>query len=672
MPRRPSARLLSVPVLAALLALPACSPPLGTAPATPLPSSAPAAATPGGEYRSVRLKGRAFAGQPVVGATIRVEDLAGKLLLEAPAKTGSAGTFAFDAPTLADQDLRVVITGGTLGGAPFTGTLMAEIAKFHGGLHLAYANPATTVAARYRAASGKAIAEAVKATQAYLGLAPSVSLGADLDNPVQTMFSEAKFMTAAGLNGGLDAYTAAVAGEVAKGGATSAFRAYRYATQGILEGIGNGILGAIGGAVFNTVLGAVGLDAAANQRQQILDEVRAVSAQIDQLSADVHAIGNEVHTTRLAIASLDNRFADLQAAVNRLAWNTARDSALTNYNNAEDTMAPAISAIETAWEQYNFLIDHAAEATAADVQDFQRSFSPDTLRTHMTTIHNVATGGGTPGITRWMRAYGFKAMADGRYPYMVDEAYFNGALAMPRNVDAVLAIGTRLVKELATAQAFNGAPPTSTPLSATQAETTYRDRAAAIKGLIWYGDLPASAYTTVVGSPLKGLIWSGTPVNVQATVRLSGQTYQTNGYGFNDTVQFTPDPSTVQPTSNADGTSAGWRWPTHEEALGLGKTAEDRAITHMMQRGFDLGRLPISSTSMLSNGMPGIWALYTSSVYANNDRFKMGLNLSGGSNEWMSGDTVFWVYDPSFPSAVIYIPVKKLRDEPVAAEFAQF
>lgn len=74
--------------------------------------------------------GRVSLADPVQGATVVLQDEAGKVLLEAPRRTAETGHFSFEVPPTLPRSFRVVITGGTHRGQPFNDTLLLDVQDY--------------------------------------------------------------------------------------------------------------------------------------------------------------------------------------------------------------------------------------------------------------------------------------------------------------------------------------------------------------------------------------------------------------------------------------------------------------------------------------------------------------------------------------------------------------
>lgn len=654
----------------ALILLPAllasCAP--ARSPVSAEPSSA-VSVTPG-----VHVRGRAAYGSPIVGGRIQAYDRAGTLLFEAATPTQSTGTFAFDAPGLVGRDVRFEVTGGTVDGKPFGGKVEVAFDHFDPRLQLAYCNPATTLAVAYSRARGATVTEATNAVTRYLSLPPSMSLGPDVDNPKQRLVDEAKLAAAAESAGGFSALAQARVNQIA-GDTTLEFRSNaRYQSQQLaafaFDLVGKPLIGAAVGAGVNALLGKLGLDPAANQRQEILNEVKALSGKIDQLSADVSHVSSQVTQVQADLVKLSSQ-------VNQVAWRQAQQASLNAYSSGTDNLAAPTAYIDAGWAAYNHLLDLGDNLSDTDLAYFKSDYSPETVVQNIGTIANLAGGsaGGESLVQRWMKVVAFQEQVAGDYPNRVGLRYFQNAASSPNKMLAYQLRGTMLAEALYylrqsdTLRSAN-ADALPVPAGATTAWNNYNTYQQTQSGQMWFNPLPGEAYDKVVGTPVSGVLWDKTSWKVPnvTVVGPTGQSVTAQGFSYWNSRTLSPAVSQVPiPATGVDGLT-GWRLPSDTEIFTLGSTTDDHNYQSLVDAGFDFGQMnqnvvkTASNKSFIWHGAGSI-GLYGARPAGTTIDFV--LNLSGSEGAFGDqGDAIG--LDPSEWVAVVYFGVRPVAKDPMA------
>ncbi len=153
------------------------------------------------------LAGWVDVGKPVVGAEVRVVDATGTSVA-GPITTDDSGFFVVDVAQV-PTDARVVATGGTTDGTPFTGTLSALVDRQPDGS----AAPTTITAAttlqvaHVDAAPGTSADAAATAVRTELGVSdPTLDLGLPTAVADEAVVPQEAFVAQATANGGFDTY----------------------------------------------------------------------------------------------------------------------------------------------------------------------------------------------------------------------------------------------------------------------------------------------------------------------------------------------------------------------------------------------------------------------------------------------------------------------------------
>jgi hypothetical protein len=155
------------------------------------------------------LSGIAMLDEPVVGATVSVEDTDGKTVYREVDETHSNGSFLLNSPVDLLGDFDIVVTGGTLGegGPAMTETLRAEVRNHNPKQYAFYlVDPISSLVAKFRRAkAGRTNEQAVAAVWEYLDLPSSADAVNDTYFTTR-YFHRGAFMQAARDAGGFQSY----------------------------------------------------------------------------------------------------------------------------------------------------------------------------------------------------------------------------------------------------------------------------------------------------------------------------------------------------------------------------------------------------------------------------------------------------------------------------------
>jgi hypothetical protein len=236
-------------------------------------------------------------GNPLVGATVRVyRGRTTKTRLRGPwsaDQTYKTGTFVFDASTL-PKTFVVAVSGGTIRGEAFTGTLRATVTRYHSP-QTVYLNPVTTLISVYFARHPHVtIATATARVKRFLAIPSWQDIGADLQHS-RTYFSGVAFRDEAAQYGGFNRFVSLLAGEVGRRGTKHPFPGKPGLTAGppstsawIVNGLAQGALTFAGGQTLGWVLGQFGLG------DGVSGELAQIQAQLAQISMQLTSLQNEV------------------------------------------------------------------------------------------------------------------------------------------------------------------------------------------------------------------------------------------------------------------------------------------------------------------------------------------------------------------------------------------
>ncbi|HSH88726.1 MAG TPA: hypothetical protein VK996_02015 [Ramlibacter sp.] len=142
---------------------------------------------------------------PLTGATVVVRNTTGSVV--ATGTTNEYGALIVMLDTLPDS-FKVIVTGGTMSGQPFTGTLKAEMENYTTVEHDVSINvtPVTTLVAAYHERyPGLSLNEAMAHVKVLLGMPETMDIDADDQSTIE-YFDSASFYAAAAAGGGVDAF----------------------------------------------------------------------------------------------------------------------------------------------------------------------------------------------------------------------------------------------------------------------------------------------------------------------------------------------------------------------------------------------------------------------------------------------------------------------------------
>jgi hypothetical protein len=143
-----------------------------------------------------------------VGATPRRGSRSRRARRGLTPQTVNSGIFVTSAEEL-PSDFRIVATNGKQDGAPFDGTLSADVRGYHSMIPI-HINLVTTLVADYRNAhpsSSQAQSELV--VKRFLGIPQSVEVGREIDT-ADEFFDSHVYLRTAAKHGGVDAYNVAL------------------------------------------------------------------------------------------------------------------------------------------------------------------------------------------------------------------------------------------------------------------------------------------------------------------------------------------------------------------------------------------------------------------------------------------------------------------------------
>jgi len=336
---------------------------------------------------------------PVAHAEVVVTDLHSTVI--ARGRTGDNGVFNL-ATDQAHSDFNVSATGGVNKSGPVNGTLHSAVRARHPLGRFTPVNPATTlVKARMEQQSSASHDAATADVKKYLRIPRTHGLGYDL---TPALFSGASFRASAEQAGGLDAYVAALAGELGTG-KTRSFAVSPGAAlkSGTPESDSEGsVAGAVAGGVLNGVLGQVGAMA--------FDSILSLATGARAPSADSQALASLLASAARQEAKLQEISSQVNALSAKLV--TLTDNVLQRIE--KDTYLSAEASATTPMLIFNQHVSDELRfiATLADtdgqIQKNLDEYIENTLRTtDMMAAWSLALRGGanpTGGlIIRWNR-----------------------------------------------------------------------------------------------------------------------------------------------------------------------------------------------------------------------------------------------------------------------------
>ncbi len=269
----------------------------------------------GGE-QLVSITGRVTAGN-TAGATVRVYDASGNMTPSSSnAVTGAVavsvpqsvtGTFTVRVPQSVTA-FRVEATGGTSGGAPFVGTMMAEVRNYVPGVNMVYLHPATTlVAALMRRRPDLSWQEAQSAVKRFLQIPDAIDIPAGLRSSNNPYFDHTIFLNQAAANGGFDQFVAALVQEIeANPNATHPFLTSPSGHLTMLQGsmtdilawsgqqFASGALNYAGSNAMSYVLSKFGLDMGGDPLAEVKQKLDQISSQLNLLQSQVKNMGQDL------------------------------------------------------------------------------------------------------------------------------------------------------------------------------------------------------------------------------------------------------------------------------------------------------------------------------------------------------------------------------------------
>ena len=277
--------------------------PAGTAPgaAAAAPSPAAVVASPP-PLVTAALDGLVTAEGPVVGAMVRLVGLDGRPIgTDATHADDTFVTGGFVVPRVEmPADFRVVVTGGSVAGKPFTGELRAEVRGFHAQHGYVPVNPVTTAISAYMERNpGKSLGEATAAVRKALALPAFVDLGHGLFFSPR-YFNREVYAAEAQQAGGPLAWAAAVAADAAAGRQRPALHNARYALHDIppflaeklIRGIAKGAGAGAGDGQVGNFLRSIGTTDAQNALTQlgtVIGELDSLQQRLDQSTQSLQA-----------------------------------------------------------------------------------------------------------------------------------------------------------------------------------------------------------------------------------------------------------------------------------------------------------------------------------------------------------------------------------------------
>lgn len=385
---------------------------------------------------AVMAWGKAHLEAPIVGARVELQDEQGKPLPgHATAVTGSMGVYNLAVQTRYLPRFKVVVSGGTHEGKPFTDTLTLEVVDFDADRDLLYVNGVTTLIARYMKLNpGTSLAAASSRILDFLQIPQSRRATVALANPHQNHFSHRMLLEAveASSHGALGSYLDALAQEAQAGDATHHFAHMRLGdAAGLIEGFAESIVDHLAdeafGWVFESILTSLGIGGNA----EILNELHEISAKLDEISADLQKVlaaieRSDLYNLSNAVAA---HIAVIQSNQDRMITHTQSAMQLPKCGDKPD---PACA---QQWKELQAQVD----------KDIEFILNPDGgVTTAVHAIKNAMLPGGTHPVGLlglWANAYG------------IPGDHFDVALVNPK-MDAVkrfyqsaLVLGSNMVVE---------------------------------------------------------------------------------------------------------------------------------------------------------------------------------------------------------------------------------
>ena len=252
----------------------------------------------------VSITGRVSVGN-TDGATIRVTDV--NRVVTVSAARPVTGTFTVRVPQ-SFTSFRVEAAGGTSGGTPFGGTMMAEVRNYVPGVDIVYLHSVTTlVAAFMRRHPERSLQEAQTAVKRFLQVPDSVDIAAGLRSNNNTYFDHTIFLTQAAASGGFDQFVTTLVSEMdASPDATHPFLATSSGDVAALLGgtadilawsgkqFAGGALSYLGSNAMSYVLSKFGLDMGGDPLDEVKMQLEQISSQLTLLQSQVKNMATDL------------------------------------------------------------------------------------------------------------------------------------------------------------------------------------------------------------------------------------------------------------------------------------------------------------------------------------------------------------------------------------------
>jgi hypothetical protein len=280
--------------------------------------------------------GIAYVDVPVVGGTLAIYDLSGNKLFEAPNATQSSGLI--DVNVLwswlwgVPQEFKIAITGGTVRGEPFEGTLTRYIQNYDQG-KLYSINPLSTLVCAYKEKNPSLSYTKVEAA---VGTSLEIPSGLNLDSIIDNAYSSRVFFDVlafsdeAQANGGFNTFVNNLTTEIAQnqthpfkgealvggesGGAFSSFAG----------ALGDGAVGYFEGIALGWVMSKLGYKSPEDkQNEKIMKQLKDMSAKLDQINnkldiviADLTKISDQLAAIQTGLQNMEEELKKYIGEVN--------------------------------------------------------------------------------------------------------------------------------------------------------------------------------------------------------------------------------------------------------------------------------------------------------------------------------------------------------------------
>lgn len=238
----------------------------------------------------VRAIGKVHLSSPIAGARIVMHDENGVYVASAEHSTDAAGIFHIALPADKAGRFRLMATGGTHEGVPFTDTLLLDVDSPSPVKHPLYLNAATTLISRYRDSHpDTSVAEAGLKVKSFVQIPLASNAGFSVDNPRQNHFRHEVLLDAMQASGSAD-LSSHLDGLIAEMDAGVSVRSFGRKALGAPLGMAafEKLMGFLGKELENEALGLIfeklstelGLDGTA----EILAELHEIQQQLEHLS----------------------------------------------------------------------------------------------------------------------------------------------------------------------------------------------------------------------------------------------------------------------------------------------------------------------------------------------------------------------------------------------------